>query len=331
MSKTKQLLVGFVACLVVLVGAGLATQATTQPGFTWPSPDTSHSGFACKYDGDRTEGTATIKNNESGYKDDPARVSNVMVVGDPTDVRIPITLDFVPNPIPNPGTASVTFNIPADYAGTVKIAYHLDWKGDKGYDVKYSIPVVKCLPPVTTTTTAVTTTSTSTTIPTTTTTAPSTTTTTRPTTTTTQPTTTTSTSTTSTSTTSTTQPSTTTTSTTEPETTTTTSTIPETTTTTQPDGSTTTTSTVVTSTSSTTTPVPPTTTPEQPTTTVTDLSCEEAAKNEGRPTESCTTVTSLPVTGTNTTQMVGYSMIILGVGFGLCFAAWLLNQRRRTA
>lgn len=331
MTRIPKLLLGVLTCALILVGVGLVVDGTTSPVAAWPKPTTEVTGGACTGPATREDVTVELTNLESGYPNDPGRISNVKVWSDPASLSVPPTATFSPNPVPNTGDTKSYASFPVDYrfVGTVYVSFKFDWQNDNGYNVQVGIPVVECEGPVTTTTTAVTTTSTSTTIPTTTTTAPSTTTTTRPTTTTTRPvtttsTSTTSTSTTSTSTTSTTQPSTTTT--TEPETTTTTSTIPETTTTTQPDGSTTTTSTVVT-TSSTTTPVPPTTTPDEPTTTVTDLTCEEVALNEGRTPEACTT-TQLPVTGASTQRTIGYAMLITGIGGALLLAAYVLKQRQ---
>jgi len=213
------LLAGLLISIGLLLGVGVVVDvANAPPGFTWPRPDAKIEGGACIGETEtREDVVAEIINRESGYPNDPARIKNVVVVGDPADPAIPLTLNFSPDPIPNTGDSSATasFQVPASYAGTVKVHADVDWIGHSpGYPVDLEIDVVKCVGPPTTTTTEPPTTTT-TEPPTTTTTEPPTTTTTAPVTTTT-----------------TTAPPTTTTSTTEPPSTTTTA--PSTTTTSFP-------------------------------------------------------------------------------------------------
>lgn len=243
----------------------------------WPAPTTEVSGAACDGVGGRSDATVTITNRESGYQDNPGRISNVSVVGDPTSVDIPATITFSPNPVPNTGssTATASFSVPSDYAGTIKVRYTFSWLGAESYDVMVPITVVKCV--LVTTTTS----STTTTVP------ETTTTTTEP-----ETTTTTSTSTTSTSTTSST------TSTTAP---TTTTTEPSTTTTVQDTTTTSSTSTTVPSTTSTTGAITTTTLGETTTIPTTIVSVPDTTVVEA---EIGTAISILPVTGNSTKTLI---------------------------
>ena len=311
-----------IAMAFLLIGVSLFSNVA--PAGAWPAPSTSVVGTACVGGVRPVDVTFTIKNNESGYRDDPGRISNVSLVGDPTSLGIPSTLTFTPNPVPNTGnsTATASFALDPNYAGTLTLRYKFSWRQDSGYDEKFKVDVVKCVQDTTTSSSTSTSTSTtSTTEPTTTTS-------------TTEPSTTTSSTytSTSTSTTSTTEP-TTTTSTTEPSTTTsstsssttsssTTSTTEPTTTTTEPDESTTTSTTEqeTTTTTGVTSTVPETTVVESTTTTV----CEERTNQEtgsGGTSEICGTVDvgtpalleRLPVTGQ---RFTGIMMVVAGVLLG---------------
>lgn len=224
-----------IAFAMILLFTMLVTTVTNAGA--WPSPITKVVGVVCDGLGGRSDAEVTITNRESGYQNNPGRISNVSVVGDPPSSELPVTLDFTPNPVPNTGdsTATATFAVPVDYQGTVKIRYTFSWVGAESYDVLYELVVVKCVVEVTTTTST-----TTTTIP-------------ETTTTTTEP------------------PTTTTTSTT---TSTTSTTIPETTTTTIPDTTTTAPNTTTTESTTTTTTVSETTTIKPPETTVVNNGCE---------------------------------------------------------
>lgn len=219
--------VALILCALLLVGVSFTSELIqARPASAWPSPLIEVNGGACDGGVRSTPVTITLTNRESGYPNDPGQIKNVVLVGDPTDLSIPLTVAFSPNPVPNTGSATSTaqFQVDPDYSGTIKGQLDFVWAGDQSFkDQKFEIHVVKCIevtttttepptttttePPTTTTTTVVTTTSTtqptttttepptttSTTRPTTTTTEPPPTTTTRPTTTTTEPVTTTST------------------------------------------------------------------------------------------------------------------------------------------
>lgn len=251
----------------------------------WPAPTTEVSGCACDGVGGRSDIIVTITNHESGYQDNPGRISNVSVVGDPTSVGIPATITFSPNPVPNTGssTATASFSVPSNYAGTIKVRYTFSWLGAESYDVMVPITVVKCVLDTTTTS------STTTTVP------ETTTTTTEP-----ETTTTTSTSTTSTSTTSSTTSTSTTTSTTQPVTTTTT--VPD---------STTSTSTTVPSTTSTTGIITTTTLGETTTIPTITVSVPETTVVEA---EIGTAISILPVTGSSTKTLIIIAAGLVMVG-----------------
>lgn len=288
-SKSK--LVGALGALVLVLGILIGVVGA------WPSPDASGYGGTCETsDGTRGSVIWTVVNKETGYDGSPATITNVKVTN-----NFPTT-SFKPQPLPNTGNASATAitDVPPEFSGTVKLTFTMVWSGTDGTDSRdgsASVLVIKCEPPVTTTTS---TTSTSTTTSSTTTTTEPTTTT-QPTTTTTKPTTTTSSTTTSTSTsTSTTVPSTTS---TIPSTTTssTTTTEPSTTTTTQGQS---TTSTV--SPSTTTTVPPPTVTSVPPVT------------GSVSPTPSGG---SLPVTGAQSTGLVIFGLVLVAIGVVLLVAS----------
>lgn len=298
-SKSK--LVGALGALVLVLGILIGVVGA------WPSPDASGYGGACEVsDGTRGPVIWTVVNKETGYDGSPATITNVKVTND-----FPTT-SFKPQPLPNTGSASATAitNVPPEFSGTVKLTFTMVWSGTDGTDSRdgsASVLMIKCEPPVTTTTsttsTSTTTSSTTTTTePTTTTTKPtttttsSTTTTTQPTTTTTKPTTTTSSTTTSTST-STTVPS-------------TTSTVPSTST-----SSTTTTEPSTTTSSSTTSTVPPSTTTTVPPPVVTTV---PPVTGSVSPTPSGG---SLPVTGAQSTGLVIFGLVLVAIGVVLLVAS----------
>lgn len=340
MSKTFKVVSAGGACIALafmLLGALFVSEVTqAQPASAWEGPVIELTGGACEGGVRATPITVTLTNRESGFQNDPGVIKNVSLVGDPTDLSIPSTLTFSPNPVPNTGdsTSTAQFTVAANYSGLVKGQLDFVFQGDSRFvGQKFEIYVQKCVEatttvpttqPTTTTTEPETTTTTSTVVTTTSTTQPTTTSTTQP-------------STTSTSTTSTTQPTTTT---TKPSTTTTTeatttTTEPKTTTTTAPTTSTTviesTTTTAPSSTTSSTAPSSTTTEPQTSTTVCGDSSITDETTPSG---ETCTPVVPaapappattnggpLPITGGAQGLLVFIAGLLVVIGLATLLAA----------
>lgn len=326
----------FVACAVILLSVAFVSDVTqADPASAWESPRIEVTGGACTGGVRATPITITLTNRENGFRDDPGRIENVVLVGDPPSTAIPLTVTFSPNPVPNTGSATSTasFDLDPNYSGIVKGELDFLFNGDTRFvDQKFSITVSKCVDVTTTVPTTEPPTTTTTEPPTTTTTEPPTTTTTEPpTTTTTEPPTTT---TTEPPTTTTTEPPTTTTTappttTTEPPTTTTTiccpvsTTVPSTSTsTTQPETTTTTgkvTTTTVQESSTTTAPEQTTTTvcddtPTPDETTPSGEPCAPAPDAPVAPAPPATSNGPLPVTGgaQGTLGYIGFILLVVG-------------------
>jgi hypothetical protein len=137
------------AVVLTLSGTTASGIVTANPASAWTPPEVTLTGGACN-GAVRGPTNVKVKNTETGFPGTMAYLSAKVMPA------YELTLDkWV---LPNPGVANGTIVVPANYVGDVTVEVTVTWKDVKGKVIDEGsgnsvIHVIKCVPPVTTTTT----------------------------------------------------------------------------------------------------------------------------------------------------------------------------------